>query len=650
MKKILLYGLIIMYHAINVQGQLKVDSLLKLLPAAKEDSNAVLLYINIGQQYENNETAKAKYYFLKANELSRKINYTPGMLRSLSRYSYALGVEGAFDSCLIVNQQTIDVARKYGDSVFLAKALFNTGTSYSLLGDLENTAKYYEEGKNIFGKLGNVEFESTGNDMLQLLYYDLKQYNRAIGYGEKAVAALRKLDDPAGLGRALNNLGLSYQKLKRYDKAEALYKESLGLAVQSGDKKLEATAYLALGDILIKHDEYEKFKPYYDKALALAKEIGSPEKEINATEGLMFYWLTQGNYQQAQQLGKQALALSYQYQLKEEREDVFIQLSNLAYAIHDIKAGEYYAEQSSLTGDSILNETMQKNIADLEKKYETGRKNTLIKQLEVEKEVQQLSISKKNTLNYFLIAGAAALLIISLLSYRTYRQKRKLQQQRITELETEKQLMATEAVLKGEEQERTRLAKDLHDGLGGMLSGIKYSFNNMKDNLVMTPENNQAFERSMDMLDNSIKEMRRVAHNMMPEALIRYGLDKTLQDYVTEINKSGMVNAVYQSMGMENKQLDNTTSITIYRIVQELLNNVLKHAGAKQVLIQLLAEGDKLVVNVEDDGKGFDTSIIKKVEGIGWKNIQSRIDFLKGKLDVQSSSGKGTNVNMEFNI
>jgi two-component system, NarL family, sensor kinase len=137
---------------------------------------------------------------------------------------------------------------------------------------------------------------------------------------------------------------------------------------------------------------------------------------------------------------------------------------------------------------------------------------------------------------------------------------------------------------------------------------------------------------------------------MMPESLMRYGLDKTLQDYTAEINKSGMVIVAYQSMGMENKTVDNTTAITIYRIVQELLNNVTKHAAAKQVLVQLLAQDNKLVVNVEDDGKGFDTTIIERVEGVGWKNIKSRVDFLKGTLDVQSSNGKGTAVNMEFNI
>jgi signal transduction histidine kinase len=223
-----------------------------------------------------------------------------------------------------------------------------------------------------------------------------------------------------------------------------------------------------------------------------------------------------------------------------------------------------------------------------------------------------------------------------------------LQQHRINELETEKQLTATEAVLKGEEQERARLAKDLHDGLGGMLSGIKYSFNHMKGNLVMTPDNAQAFERSMDMLDSSIKEMRRVAHNMMPEALVKFGLDTALKDYCNDVTQSGALNVTYQSVRVENAVIEQTTAITIYRIVQELLNNIIKHAAAKTAVVQLSKSDDQISVTVEDDGKGFDASILHASRGIGWTNIQNRVEFLKGKLDVNTAPGKGTSVLIEL--
>ncbi|HCL82927.1 MAG TPA: histidine kinase, partial [Chitinophagaceae bacterium] len=173
-----------------------------------------------------------------------------------------------------------------------------------------------------------------------------------------------------------------------------------------------------------------------------------------------------------------------------------------------------------------------------------------------------------------------------------------MQLQRIGELETQQQLTATEAVLKGEEQERTRLAKDLHDGLGGMLSGIKYSFNTMKGNIIMTPENNQAFERSMDMLDSSIKEMRRVAHNMMPEALVKFGLDTALNDYCNDINQSGALQVSYQSIGLENAKIEQTMAITIYRIVQELINNIMKHAAAKYTIVQVTKTNGQIAVTV----------------------------------------------------
>jgi two-component system, NarL family, sensor kinase len=172
----------------------------------------------------------------------------------------------------------------------------------------------------------------------------------------------------------------------------------------------------------------------------------------------------------------------------------------------------------------------------------------------------------------------------------------------------------------------------------------------MKGNLIMTPDNQQAFERSMDMLDSSIKEMRRVAHNMMPEALVKFGLDTALKDFCNDISQSGALKVNYQSMGLEDAVIDQTTAITIYRIVQELLNNTMKHAAAKTAIVQVSKTDGLLSVTVEDDGKGFDTSILKQSKGIGWSNIQHRIEFLKGKLDVNSQREKGTSVLIELPV
>ena len=649
MKKYLVFSVLICaWVLLPAQSIMNRDSLLRLLPLAKKDTNTVKLYINIGQQYETNEPETAKQYYRKAGELSKKIGYTKGVISFINNYTFILNMQGNYDSSLLLNLQAVNLSKKSNDSLSLAKTLFNTGTSYRNLGEYESAVKYYEEGKHIFQKLGNEGIDAIGEDILQLLYYQMHQYTKGIQYGESSVAKLRKLNEPAMLGTSLTNLGLNYLSVKNFDKATALFKEALEISKKIDDKNMEQSQYMNMGDVFLQKGDFEKMKPYMDKALVLSKNLELHESELIATKGLSLYYQYKKNYRLAEKYAGEALSLSYRFNLRIQRQKVFAHFSALSYAMQDIKQGDYYATQSTLMGDSILNETIQNNTLKLEKKYEKEKKEKQIKKLEADKKLQQLSIHHKNILNYVLIAGAATLLLISLLSYRTFKQKQKLQQQRIGELETQQQLTATEAVLKGEEQERTRLAKDLHDGLGGMLSGIKYSFTTMKGNLVMTPENHQAFERSMDMLDSSIREMRRVAHNMMPEALVRFGLDTALNDFCNDINQSGALKINYQSIGLEGIPIDQTVAITLYRIIQELINNTMKHANATTAIVQVTKSNGQLSVTVEDDGKGFDTSILKNNKGIGWVNIQNRVEFLKGKLDIRSNEGEGTSVQIEL--
>jgi two-component system, NarL family, sensor kinase len=246
--------------------------------------------------------------------------------------------------------------------------------------------------------------------------------------------------------------------------------------------------------------------------------------------------------------------------------------------------------------------------------------------------------------------------LVGFLGYRNFRhrqllakQQNEIKQQRISELEKDKQLIAVDSMLQGQEEERSRLAKDLHDGLGGLLSGVKFSLSNMKDNLVITPDNMAVFERSLDMIDTSIKELRRVAHNMMPEMLTKFGLDEALKEYCNTINATNLLSVKYQSMGLDTR-IEKSSEIIIYRIIQELINNIMKHASATEAMVQLIKEDGRFSIIVEDNGKGFDTALLKNNKGAGLTSIRSRVDYLKGRLDIHSETGKGTLVNIEFNI
>lgn len=619
------------------------DSLLQLLPVAKEDTQKVYLLLSISDQYETSEPDKAKYYTNLAGELSRKLNFETGTFKHYKNLSYISAYQSRYDSVLYYNKILLDIAKKKRDTFNIGVSLFNIGEAYKFMSDYENGLQYTLEGVNMLQGKGYTNIESNLYGGLQGTYLMLKQYDKAIEYGMKSIEAGRKLADKNSLVSSLTNQANCYSEVGKYSEAKQLYREAIDISREINNKSIEAMDYEGLADIAIKENQVDLIKQYAEKSLLLHSETQNSFGIMAAKQALAVYYLSKNNFDTARHLANEALKIATDENFLEGRAELLSTLSAISFSSHDFVTAFRYGNESKKANENIFTEAVAQKDAQMRIKYETEKKDSQLK-------LQQATIHQKNTLNYILIGSAAALLIISLLSYRNYRNKQRLQQQRITELETEKQLTATEAVLKGEEQERTRLAKDLHDGLGGMLSGIKYSFQTMKGNLIMTPENHQAFERSMDMLDSSIKEMRRVAHNMMPEALVEFGLNTALKDFCNDINQSGALRVTYQSIGLENVAIEQTTAITIYRIVQELINNTMKHAAAKTAIVQVTKTDVSISITVEDDGKGFDPVILRGERGIGWNNIQSRVEYLKGRLDVQSGPGKGTSVLIELKV
>src|SRR5436190_17686731 len=362
--------------------------------------------------------------------------------------------------------------------------------------------------------------------------------------------------------RIYATLGQSYAMLKNTDSALFYYATAMNESIKLNDKYAEAAIYGYMADAYADRNDFKKMLEVSERSLLLSKELQSNQGLVSSLYNIAYANYFNGDGIAAKKNIYEALNIAVKDSLKDELKNIYTVLSYIAAGERDFKTSLWAKQKSDSIRESLLNDQVIKSTTELEKKYESERKDKQII-------LQDVQLKRRRNLTYILIGSAAILLIISLLSYRNYRQKQKLQQQRIAELESEKQLTAAAAVLKGEEQERTRLAKDLHDGLGGLLSGIKYSFMTMKGNLVMTPDNARAFERSMDMLDSSIKEMRRVAHNMMPEALVKFGLDTAVKDFCNDVNHSGALKVSYQSIGLENIDLEQSAAIAIYRIVQE---------------------------------------------------------------------------------
>lgn len=632
----------------------KLDSLVrKINQYQKRDTVRVKLIIDYALNAANDNTTKLLPYINEAISISKEKKYLRGLQTAYVHLQIYYSDRGDIEKARIYG----DTAMRYlkNDTSKLAMTNLawlhnNMAGDYAKLSDYQQAINNLIKAATIFERYEPNSLAATyGN--IALMYAYLMLPEQAMEYDKKAIAAAEKTGDILNITR--RNLGYTSRLIdaKRYSEAEQVLDKVESFVMKLDNSSTYIFFYQNKGLVSKGRNRYDEAVSYLKKAYDYTLKNDDKLTQTVILNPLAEVLQKAGRPAEAKQYLDTLLAKSLTYRIRDGELSAYRQLADWYGQKKDYRTANTFLLKRLSLSDSLSSEETKEKISMMETRFKVRGKDSEIKILQDEKKIQQLSLRQKSTLNYILAGGALALIAFALLSYRNYRHRQKLQQQRITELETEKQLSATEAVLKGEEQERSRLAKDLHDGLGGMLSGIKLSLNNMKGNLIMTSENADAFEMSIGMLDNTIREMRRVAHNMMPEMLVKYGLDTALKELCREISRSTGLQANYQSLGMDKISVEQSVAIAVYRIVQELSGNAIKHSDAKNLLVQAHALSDEkqLVVTVEDDGKGFDPKQLETATGMGWMNIRNRVDFLKGKLDINSAPGTGTSVLLEIN-
>lgn len=641
MKIILLLFLMLPIHLLRAQNDATKDSLLTILSLAKEDTNKVITLITLGQYVEYNNLEEAKNYYQQAGVLSEKLDYPMGILKYYANYTAVLNIQARFDSALLLTREALELANKVGNEERIIIAQQNLSATYAYLQDYESALHYLLPSVAYFEKINNDTRLSLIYDNLGIIYRETKQYEKALAYHQKALAIARKSGSRYDIANVLSNLGNDYSSIKKYDSALSIMQESLLIAKKENYDNIVSNVTGNIGALLIKQGKYDSLNYYCTEGLRLATKLGDSLTMVNNIYGLALSAFFSKEFKKSEEAAESGFAMAKQRNYAEPSQLFAELLSELSLLKGDLKKYDYYKRLSTGFSEIFFNETMQRNVQTLDKKFETEKKE---KQLLL----QQSSIRQKNTLIYIFTGSIASLLLISILAYRNYTQKRKLQEQKIEDLEKEKLLLATKSLLKGQEDERSRLAKDLHDGLGGMLSGIKLTLGGMKGNMVLTEENARLFSGALFKLDQTIGEMRRVAHSMMPEALLRLGLGQALSDYcngLTESSAGLLVN--YQQFGLQDR-LPNDTEIVVYRIVQELLTNVIKHSKATQVLVQLMQQDNLLMLTVEDNGQGFNPEAVPNNNGSGLSNIHSRVSYLHGTIDIKAEPGKGSSFHIEI--
>lgn len=303
-----------------------------------------------------------------------------------------------------------------------------------------------------------------------------------------------------------------------------------------------------------------------------------------------------------------------------------------------------YLEAYEALEDSLTNVTVEQNLNALRVKAETEKKEQAL-------QIKDLELKQKTQERNALFIAALLLAILAVLIFlglrqrllanrRMAQQEQALQEQRILQLEQENRLSAMQSMIQGQEQERYRIANDLHDSLGGMITAIQRHVSELARRA--TAHDDGLAQRTVSISANASQELRRIAQNLMPRSLTLLGLEGAIEDLAAQLEAQGL-RCQFQTIGLKGR-LPEEVAVTLFRIVQELTNNIVKHAQADQVL--MLQRDGTLFLTVEDDGRGFDLEQARQQASLGMSSVASRVDYLKGDLDIDTAPGQGTSVSI----
>lgn len=627
---------VFMFFSIQAQQHLQ-DSLIEILNTQQLTAKEQLdLYERISSEYSNNNLEGMLEYAQKGLQLSEKEKEKEMSIRFLSFIGKYNGAKAKFDSARVFYNKALIIAKEINDVNYEASLYNNIARSYTHQDNYATGISYYQKALSLYESINKKDMMALVLANIGGNYRGLGEYNVALRYLEKAKELAEEVNDMNSLSKTYMDLGNLYVELKKYDKALEYEEKAIELAKQINRIPFQAAAYQTVAFIYLELEEYEKAEKAANECLRLAKEFDEEALIQIAWNILANVYIGQGRYKETEEAAMKAWAIDSTGHLAT---NISI---NLAYANiylgNKDKAVAYLSKYANLIRE-FSNENFHQTLSELEVKYETEKKEIRIAALEKDRKLY-LGLG---------FAGIVVLLLAFGLLFYRHRlniQKRKLVEQQhrfaekeIKQLQQEKQLIATQAILDGEAAERARLARDLHDGLGGMLSVLKLNLNETrKKNREIIADNN--FEMSLEILDQTIIELRRVAHHMMPESLMRNGLKVSLEDFCRSIP-----GAFFQYIGTDNR-LDSRLEILIYHCAYELINNAVKHANATQINIQLILDERLISLTVQDNGCGFDPE--SGTQGNGFSNIQTRISAYDGKMVVYSSPGNGTEITIEI--
>lgn len=530
----------------------------------------------------------------------------------------------------------------------------------------ESYSKSLEQGLLLLSEVekeNDKELEYLCNFLIGDAFRKMNNHQRALSYFKKALLISQENDfivgdfkkyndvfqDKYTLAKNLLRIGTEYYRLNQKDSARFYYKKVIGInTFRIVDLNSKASAHSNLSGLYIEETNYDLAKIYALKAVEIHKSNKDLASESAALGNLASIYVELKEYEKAKKIYLKALGLIEDNKTSSAlkyREDLYFNIAYALYLLKDYTAYDYQ-EKSYNIKDSIRNIEIQHIIKGVFEKHQ-------VKLVKNEVELKRLN-DKKTT--FFLSALSVLILIISgvvLFNYKLRQKNLKLQlvqnklaeQSNLEKLRSESQIRVLNATLDGKESERKQIAETLHDSVSALLSSA--SFHLQASTAQFNGETPIEIEKSQKIITETSEKIRDLSHTLVSSILLKFGLKSAINDMAGKYSNSQIA---VKSEIRNVRRYDQNFEIKINNIIQEFVNNLLKHSNASNASVSIEEKGNKLYINIEDDGVGFDIKSIAKKDGLGINQIEARVQMMKGSFSVDSQHGEGTRIRVVLPI
>lgn len=626
------------------QTPTEINEYRKRLVDARHDTLKALALLDYGGLFCYTNYDTAEYYYSKARDLSAKNRFYRGMQKYISYQSEINNLKGLYEINLVHCRKGIDLAIQNHDPHYHGIHLSNIGSIHLFKGNPDSAAWYLVSASRLLEEVKDSMILGQVYSNLSTVFDNLRQYDQALFYNRQALRLAKTNGDKIGVGFAMNNIGVALKRKNLLDSAEYYFHEALPIAQEHQQKDLEIDALVNIGHIELAKKNHRSAQNYFEHALALSTEMQHDYGIVNAKKGLACNYMKQKEYMLAETLLKDAIDLSKAKDFKSE----LLELYQLQYEAaqengHHILALEAYRHHIHYK-DSLTNLDVQKNIALLEKQYQAERKEKMLLQKDSQIKSQQMMLQSKNTWIWILASGLFLVGLVIFLAMKAYKQKRLAR-------ERQQELINVQLSMQAKEEERNRIARELHDDLGGTLSGIIVQTHFMSHQV--EHHNVTALQKSISKISQASSEMITKLNDIIWLANPQYD---TLEKLVQRIEEFAMDMAGAKGMDVRIDSLENDESFSlntqarknIYLICKEAINNAVKYSQASELYLRVARSGADLNLLIEDNGKGFDASSVRP--GNGLNNMKERASNIGADYSIEAGKIKGTRISLRYKI